>query len=286
MVLSDTQVKTILVQLGMSEEQITKELIEEIQLNCKGSLDVMAYAQKKGLIRVKQRSGTKQDTIEGILIAASDEPRFDTFFEKDTRKPVAFKDYQKIQYIQEENCYILVESENDAKILDSIEYYIGYMLIDDNDVLLVKSTVQLPVTPQYIKLAGRKFKNMFVANKVLETRELSDVEWDKLNDYIDTQILEAETKMQKECSNEPIAFIGKVIWAGIDNQGIRGVLDQKTAFRIVSGGSSIGLTAYSVLLPQDTGIYIGLLTVKKRVREDGSVIWRRTLLHPVKIQKP
>jgi len=286
MVLSELQIRSILLQLGVPSNQITKELIEEIQLNCKSTMDLIDYANKVVLKKQGRRNTrTGTNTLEGILIAASEEPRFDTFFEQESRKPISFRDYKKIQYVADENCYVLVESEENIKVLNAVEYYIGYLLTPNEEVILLKSNKPLPTTPHYVKVAGRQYSRMFVVHDIPVCRELSEMEWEKLNEFIDNGIEEAPTKLSKECSAEPLVFIGRIVWSGVDKDRAKGVLDLKTAFRVGYGGSEITLFAYSVAIPRDVGIFIGLLNAKKRVLEDGRVIWMRSLIHPVKVHK-
>jgi len=289
MVLSEEQVKNVLKQLGISDSQVTKELIEDIQLNCKDTIDVIEYAQAKILKQFKKKSqsgsGSGSETLEGILIASSEEPRFDVFFDAESRKPVSYSDYRHVQYLPDEDCYVLIDSEGNAKAINMVEYYVGYILTNDGKVLLLKSSNPLPVTPHYVTLSGKKYKNVFVVNGVTEQRELTDIEWEKLNDFIDNETLNAFVKLQKECSSEPIVFIGRIVWSGIDRQEGRGILDYKTAFKIGHGDSAISINAYGVALPRSAGMYIGLITVRKKVSNDGRVFWNRTILHPVKIQK-
>ena len=286
MVVSEEQVKNVLKQLGVSDDKITKELIEDIQLNCTSTIDIIEYVQGKALVGSIGNKGKSKSTdkIDGILMAASEEPRFDVFFDTETKKPVSYSDYRNIQYLPDENCYVLVDSEGNAKTIDMVEYYIGYLLTNDNKILLLKSSNPLPVTPHYVTLSGKKYKNVFVVNNITEQRELTDDEWEKLNEFIDNETLNTFTKLQEECNSEPIVFIGRIIWSGTDRQDNRGVLDLKTAFKIGYGDSAVTVNAYGVMLPRDAGIFVGLLTNRKRVLEDGRVFWRRTILHPVKIQ--
>jgi len=297
MVLSEEQVRTVLVQLGLTEDQITKELIEEIQLNCKTSLDIINYAQEKGLIgRTRGSSGRgrnydnkSSDTIEGILIAASEDKRFDALYDTATKQMLSFRDYMRVRYFKDDDCYALVDDQGNivvdesgnARIQAPIEQYVGY-LYDKDRIVMLKSNKPLPTKPCYVKLNGRQYKNVFVVNNIEDQRELSELEWEALNDFIDKEIMNVHEKLYKECTNEPIIFIGRVQWSGVERQGERGQLDLKTVFRV--GNETI--QSYGVTFPaRDAGIFVGLLNVKKRIGKDGQVYWNRTLLHPVKIQK-
>ena len=111
------------------------------------------------------------------------------------------------------------------------------------------------------------------------------MEWEKLNEFIDSYIEEAPAKLSKECSTEPIAFIGRIVWSGVDKDKARGVLDLKTVFKVGYGGSEVTLSTYSAAIPRDVGIFIGLLNSKKRILEDGRIMWFRSLTHPVKVHK-
>jgi len=288
MVLSEDYVRSLLKQLGVSDEKVTKELIEEIQLNCKDAIDVVNYAYSKSLVRITSGSSSnnnRTDTIEGIMIGASDEPRFDIFFDSETRKPVPYTEYRKIQYLPDEQCYVIMEEDGTAKVIDEAKFYVGYILTDNNQVTLLKSTEPLPTTPQYVKYTGKQYRNVFVVNSINDSRELTEEEWDRLSEYIDTSIMEAYKKLFIECTNEPFVFVGRVHWSG-NNDESKGIVGALTTFKIGAGSSAISVNSYGVMLPRhDAGIFIGLLTVRKRVHEDGNITWRRTLLHPVKVRK-
>ena len=292
MVLSEEQVRTVLMQLGIPEDQITKELIEEIQLNCKTSLDIISYVQEKGLVskpRGSSGSNRGSDTIEGILIAASEDKRLDALFDTATKQVLSYRDYMRVKYFKDDDCYalvddqgnIIVDENGNARILAPIEQYVGY-LYDKDKIVMLKSNNPLPTKPCYVKLSGRQFKNLFVVNNIEDQRELSELEWEVLNEFIDKEIMNVHEKLYKECTNEPTIFIGRVQWSGIERQGERGQLDLKTVFRV---GNEI-VQSYGVTFPvRDVGIFIGLLNVRKRVGKDGQTYWNRTILHPVKIQK-
>ena len=292
MVLSEEQVRMVLMQLGIPEDQITKELIEEIQLNCKTSLDIISYVQERGLVsRPRSGSGSNRgsDTIEGILIAASEDKRLDALFDTATKQVLSYRDYMKVKYFKDDDCYalvddqgnIIVDENGNARILAPIEQYVGY-LYDKDKIVMLKSNNPLPTKPCYVKLSGRQFKNLFVINNIEDQRELSELEWEVLNEFIDKEIMNVHEKLYKECTNEPTIFIGRVQWSGIERQGERGQLDLKTVFRV--GNETV--QSYGVTFPiRDVGIFIGLLNVRKRVGKDGQTYWNRTILHPVKIQK-
>jgi hypothetical protein len=301
MVLSEMQVKTILKSLGVPEGQITKELIEDIQMNCNNTVDVITYVQEHDLLPKAGRKGTGSgggtDKLEGILIASSSQPRLDAIADRSENKLLAQRDLRYVVYDTESGQYVMVDEhgnfitdeEGNAKILTPIKNYIGYVL-HNGKITMIKSSEPLPEAPCYVTLTGRNYNNRFFVVNKLEQRELSEVELEVLNNFIDDEIFKAFEKVNKECQLEPFVFIGKVRYVGSDRregQPDRGELDLVTVFTIGHGENAINIRApYCNEYPRnDAGIFIGLLTVRKWTNKNGDVRLIRTITHPVKVTR-
>jgi len=286
MTLTVEQIKTVLAQLGIPEEKISKDLLEEIEINCKNVLDIMSYVEQN---RKTTNNNSKTETIEGILIAASEDARFDSFFDPLAKSFVSFKDYKYIKYLEDEGYYvltdeygnILTDDEGNAKILTPIYKYVGYLYAND-ELFLIKSEKPLPVKPCYVNLSGKKYKTMFIVQDILDQRqELSRLEWDVLNTLVDNNTMNTYDKFNNECKNEITIFIGNVSFSNAKAKLARGILDLKTTFKI----ANFNANAFKVALQKSAGIYIGILNVRKYIDKEGNPKWGRTITHPVMIRK-
>lgn len=296
MVLSDVQIKSILLQLGVPEEQVTKEIIEDIQMNCSRTMDIISYMKQYNLIPKRQGSSKTNDKLNGILIAASSQPRFDSLINKTDGKFVQMKDYKRVVYDEDSDMYILtdeqgnymVDNEGNAVILNPIENYVGYVLVN-NKIIPIKSSNKLPTEPCYVELTGRNYNGKLFVVNTIKSRELSDVELNILNDYIDNEIFQASEKVNNPCKFEPFIFIGKVRYVGMDkreDQPCRGKLDEVTVFTIGHGDNAVNIRANCrEFTRNDAGIFIGMLSINKWTKKDGNVTLFRTVIHPVKLMR-
>ena len=287
MTISTTQIKNVLIQLGFSEDNINKDLLEEIEINCKNVLDVMSYVEQK--TKITRKYNSKAENMEGILIAASEDARFDSFFDNSVKSFLSFKDYRNVKYLKDEGYYVLTDEygnlltddEGNVRALTPLYKFIGYLYANDK-IYMIKSEKPLPTNPCYVNLSGKSYATMFIVKEVINQRELSGLEWEVLNNIVDEHLTEIQDKFNMEGKSSTAIFIGNITYNGAykDNP-TRGILDTKTVFKV----SSFYATAFSTTLQKSAGIYIGVLNVKKNIGNDGNTYWNRTLTHPVKLQK-